>query len=412
MADKYNFESFKEKYGDIIVAHREYACHLNSIGEHKTAIKHFITTINLEKDINNTAKNVDHSRASACYYALGMQDKAVEYASIASSLLPTNTRLLNNYGFLLLITRKTQQAEEILSRSLKIDADNIGTHDALAHLYGVTGNPEKVKAHGELALRLKDKRAMRSSNILWLTKQTNQPIDKKIQIMTFSSTSPDRNILSFSLWGNTPRYLGGALLNAQLAPFIYPGWTCRFYCDKSVPKDIKNQLAVYRAQIINMPDQTFSNEGLFWRFFVADDPNVDYFLIRDADAIINTQERTAVDEWLDSGKYFHIMRDRYCHTALIHAGMWGGIQGALPQMESLIEKYCKEIRATRFIERTIDQQFLGDCIWPIVKKNHLAHDSNFNFGNSKKFPRFGRFHDPSRHIGQNWSAVAGNGNAP
>ena len=41
----------------------------------------------------------------------------------------------------------------------------------------------------------------------------------------------------------------------------------------------------------------------------------------------------AVDEWLTSGRYFHVMRDWFIHTDLIIAGMWGGVGGALPSLE-------------------------------------------------------------------------------
>src|SRR5439155_24761157 len=42
-------------------------------------------------------------------------------------------------------------------------------------------------------------------------------------------------LLSFALWGSAARYTVGALRNAELAPAVYPGWVCRFYCGTSVP---------------------------------------------------------------------------------------------------------------------------------------------------------------------------------
>src|SRR5262245_48082577 len=42
-------------------------------------------------------------------------------------------------------------------------------------------------------------------------------------------------IVSFALWGAAPRYTVGAVRNAHLAPHVYPGWVCRFYCGASVP---------------------------------------------------------------------------------------------------------------------------------------------------------------------------------
>ena len=36
-------------------------------------------------------------------------------------------------------------------------------------------------------------------------------------------------LITFSLWGQDPKYLVGAIRNAELASEIYPDWICRFY---------------------------------------------------------------------------------------------------------------------------------------------------------------------------------------
>ena len=38
-----------------------------------------------------------------------------------------------------------------------------------------------------------------------------------------------KKIISFSLWGNSPKYLIGALKNADLAKEFYRDWECHFY---------------------------------------------------------------------------------------------------------------------------------------------------------------------------------------
>lgn len=49
-------------------------------------------------------------------------------------------------------------------------------------------------------------------------------------------------IISFSLWGNNPKYTVGAIRNAELSKTIYPGWKCRFYVAKDVPDDCMSRL--------------------------------------------------------------------------------------------------------------------------------------------------------------------------
>jgi len=49
-------------------------------------------------------------------------------------------------------------------------------------------------------------------------------------------------VISFSLWGNNPKYTVGAIENAKLALSIYPEWECKFYIGHSVPMNIVSQL--------------------------------------------------------------------------------------------------------------------------------------------------------------------------
>ena len=48
---------------------------------------------------------------------------------------------------------------------------------------------------------------------------------------------------------------------------------------------------------------------MIWRFFPTLDPQVDAFMSRDLDSIIKLREVDAVEEWLESGKTLHVMRD-------------------------------------------------------------------------------------------------------
>ena len=60
--------------------------------------------------------------------------------------------------------------------------------------------------------------------------------------------------------------------------------------------------------------------GRAWRFAVLGDPTVDLFLSRDSDSWVLDREVTAVQEWLLSGRTFHVMRDHPNHKAVMLAG--------------------------------------------------------------------------------------------
>lgn len=186
-----------------------------------------------------------------------------------------------------------------------------------------------------------------------------------------------KKIISFSLWGSNPTYTQGAIRNAELAFDIYPGWVCRYYVGKSTPIEVINILKSFQnTEVIEMEvDGDWT--GMFWRFYPASDEDVDVVIVRDCDSRVNKREKEAVMEWLDSDKGFHIMRDHPWHTTEILGGMWGSKKGVIKNMKELIDDYIKG----DFWQ--VDQNFLKEKIYPIVKNNSLVHDEFFE---KKPFP--------------------------
>jgi hypothetical protein len=82
------------------------------------------------------------------------------------------------------------------------------------------------------------------------------------------------------------------------------------------------------------------------------------------------------------------MRDHPYHTTEILGGMWGSKKGVTPNIKQQIETYVKG----DFWQ--VDQNFLRDIIYPIVKNNSLVHDEFFD---KKPFPTKG---ESKRFVGQ------------
>jgi len=188
-----------------------------------------------------------------------------------------------------------------------------------------------------------------------------------------------KKIISFSLWGDNPKYTIGAIKNVEQSKTIYPDWICRFYCGKSVPLEITEKLKSYNnVEVIEM-DEDGDWSGMFWRFYACEDSDV--MISRDTDSRLSFREKLAVDEWLESDKDFHIMRDHPYHNALILGGMWGARNGILKDINSIINQYNKG----NFWQ--VDQNFLREKIYPIIKDNSFIHDEFMKFENwSKLFP--------------------------
>ena len=190
-----------------------------------------------------------------------------------------------------------------------------------------------------------------------------------------------KNVIAYSLWGDAPMYWVGALENIKLAKLYFPGWICRFYIDKNCERSLIDTIVGDNVEVILIdPNQSFF--GMFWRFYAAADKDVNIMLSRDTDSRFSNRELTAINEWLNSNKDFHIMRDHPHHTVPILGGMWGVRNGLINYILDDISKW------THFDIKGCDQDFLGQIIYPKIINNAIEHiDFNMNFGgNVKPFP--------------------------
>tara|TARA_R110001592_G_scaffold330577_1_gene612804 strand:- start:9816 stop:10484 length:669 start_codon:yes stop_codon:yes gene_type:complete len=180
-------------------------------------------------------------------------------------------------------------------------------------------------------------------------------------------------VISFSLWGNNPKYTVGAIKNAELAKEIYPGWICRFYCANDVPNPIIFQLEGMDNVEVIIVDEVGSWKFTTQRFLAIDDPEAKIIIFRDTDSRLNSREQEAVTKWLQSNKSLHIMKDHPYHGGFpILAGMWGLKTTEIKvSMASLLEKY------NNAEQYHYDQIFLKNWLWPLYAQDFIAHDEFF-----------------------------------
>jgi len=206
-----------------------------------------------------------------------------------------------------------------------------------------------------------------------------------------------KKIISFSLWGDKPLYVTGAIENVVLASKFYKGWTCRFYVDKSVPTKILNQIKEKGGEIIDLElnDQEHNpieyatngiNPGWFWRFEILNDKEVDRFIVRDVDSRLSMREKNCVIDWEMSKKPFHIIRDHPMHGVPILAGTWGATKEFASSINytELKENFLKMNSTNNAVYGGYDQFFLGTVIYPMIKDTACVHDDYFNFEPHKK----------------------------
>jgi hypothetical protein len=200
-----------------------------------------------------------------------------------------------------------------------------------------------------------------------------------------------KNVISYSLWGNNPKYWVGAIKNIELAKKYYPGWICKFYIDSNSDVKLIDKLKddIVDIELVDSDflGKTFngnsrlSHQGMFWRFLTYEDTDVNYFISRDTDSRLSIREYDAVMQWMESGKAFHIMRDHPYHRAPILGGMWGAKADFLRKID-LKSKIIEWNKIKQSYQLGVDQDFLGRIIYPIVKDNSFEHsDFNIYYGN-------------------------------
>lgn len=183
-----------------------------------------------------------------------------------------------------------------------------------------------------------------------------------------------KRVISFSLWGNNPTYTIGSIKNADLALHYYPDFECWFYIHKdSVPDEIIEQLVIKpNVKIIFKTGNLNDQKPMTWRFESIDDPEVEINMSRDTDTRILLREKLAADEWIESGKMFHIMRDHPHHMNKqypIMAGMFG------TRKIKSVRDWRSRINKQKIKDRYDDQRFLNETIYPLIKKDCLIHSS-------------------------------------
>ena len=201
-----------------------------------------------------------------------------------------------------------------------------------------------------------------------------------------------KKIISYSLWGDNPKYLIGAIENIKGQQKFYPGWICRFYCHAGVDFSWVNELKSYDVELIfksEEPTNTFMDSpGMFWRFEVLKDPTIERFIVRDTDSRLTQRERNCTLDWERSGKEFHIIRDHLHHTTRIMGGMWGATKSFIDRFN-----YDKSLEAFNILSYpniyATDQEFLARMIYPLITNNVCIHDDWDRYGEGAlKVPHF------------------------
>lgn len=187
-------------------------------------------------------------------------------------------------------------------------------------------------------------------------------------------------LVSYSLYGDDPKYVIGAIKNAELIQKLGCGWQAVFYLAPDISIKVEMELVRFGALVKHWKPGWHHN-GMFWRFSAINDFDYDFVLIRDVDSRISDRELSCLDEWFKSGKTLNIIRDHPHHNALILGGLWG-VSSRVKDLN--IRWNNAQNYGEAYGE---DQVFLRKEVFPNVKKSMHINDTFFSLPRSKyRFP--------------------------
>lgn len=223
-------------------------------------------------------------------------------------------------------------------------------------------------------------------------------------------------LVSFSLFGDNPLYLVGAIRNAYLWT-QETGLDCRtrFYCGESVPESTIYQLRALGAEVRLFWGKPEDQTSTFWRYdALRDFESYDYVLFRDVDSRPTDREIYAICEWIQTRRGVHTIRDHPFHGVPMLAGLWGARSWKADYIRQFLPKapppdfYKTVERASRqplgsndFYQ--VDQWWLRLEVWKKISMDCVGHDEFFTF-NRKRW----RLSLPERpadnsFIGEGWT---------
>lgn len=179
------------------------------------------------------------------------------------------------------------------------------------------------------------------------------------------------NLISFSLYGSKPRYLVGALRNAEIALKHLEFFKLRYYCSHQLDQTVIKELKSFSNVEVIPVNENGDLNGMFWRFnALRNTEGYSSILIRDVDSRLSKREFLAHEEFMRSSKHFHIMKD---HPTGHSRNILGGLFSCKGRWGTFIPKFSKRFKHSG--QYGADMAFLDRYIYPIIKWDALVHDT-------------------------------------
>ena len=223
----------------------------------------------------------------------------------------------------------------------------------------------------------------------------NNSYYQQIEYQISKFTDIKNKYISFSLWSeneslsnggkkddHSETYIQGTIENLKLQKKYFKDWKIRVYLNSSISKKYQDEIKNLGGEIVDMSESKIP--GMYWRFLIIEDKNVDVFIVRDSDSRISYHDENAVNYWLKSNKLLHICRDHPHHYYKILGGMWG--------FKNYLDRDVKIsnlIDCNKKFKKMDDIYFLEREIYPKYASKSIIHDQYYKVEpHSIKFDKF------------------------
>ena len=212
-----------------------------------------------------------------------------------------------------------------------------------------------------------------------------------------------QKVIAFAFYGDPKSavhqrrgYFEGIRANLEaISSFYNSSWVVRLYHDIGSDDPLMADLCrlacstdrLDLCSVNQLPHPTLAKAvhmfPMIWRFFPTLDTQVDAFMSRDLDSIITSREVKAVEEWVQSGKTLHTMRDHPQHNVPMLGGLWGVQMSRRGQMWREIWKgiwtniIADPLSHSDRGSKGPDQTLLSRYVWGRLPGGLVGHDSFF-----------------------------------
>lgn len=187
-------------------------------------------------------------------------------------------------------------------------------------------------------------------------------------------TSTNLKAFCFCIYGTKPKYTLGLLENLKLITSNYKDFDNLIYYSDDVPEHILTICKSF-ANTYLIPS-IHTKIPMINRLYCIDNfrNKYDYIFSRDADSRVTQRDMYCINEFIESEKSFHAIRDHFYHKRRIMGGMFGVYTKKFTSnLTSLFETYEKS--HSDLTTYGTDEKFLENVLHPLVKEDILIHSN-------------------------------------